>query len=95
VGGTLPVPRSDVGLQGEYAHADGRTTTIYLHVLNREGDGTLVREQRRDLTIRREFLWESATASDSEVSRKEIEYITLLGSNDPTIGYNQWPKFKR
>ena len=29
-----------------------------------------------------------------EVSRKEVEYILALRSNDPAIGYNRWPKFK-
>jgi hypothetical protein len=57
-----------------------------------EKDFTL--EQRRDFTIRKEVLWESETASDSEVNAKEIEYITLYKSNDPAIGYNRWPKFK-
>lgn len=51
-------------------------------------------EQRRDFTIRREILWESADAADAEVRLKEIEFITELRSNDPTIGYNRWPKFK-
>jgi hypothetical protein len=51
-------------------------------------------EQRRDFTIRREIIWESETASDQEVNLKEIEFIRLLKSNDPTIGYNQFPKFK-
>jgi hypothetical protein len=50
------------------------------------------REQRRDFTIRKEILWESETASDTEVSQKEIEYITACRSNDCGIGYNQWPK---
>ena len=49
-------------------------------------------DQRKDFTIRREILWESETASDSEVSFKEIEYIRLFRSNEPTIGYNRWPK---
>ncbi len=52
------------------------------------------REQRRNLTIRREILWESEAASDKEVNLKEVEYITSLKSNDPAIGYNQWPKFR-
>jgi hypothetical protein len=52
------------------------------------------REQRRDLTIRREILWESEAASDKEVNLQEVEYITSLKSNDPAIGYNQWPKFR-
>ena len=50
------------------------------------------REQRRDFTIRKEILWESETASDKEVNQKELEYIKLFRSNDPSIGYNQSPK---
>ena len=62
-------------------------------------DGTIIekdfaREQRRDFTIRKEILWESETASDKEVSLKEVEYITFFKSNDPAIGYNQWPRFR-
>ena len=52
------------------------------------------REQRRDFTIRKEIIWESETANDQEINRKEIEFINLHRSNDPSIGYNQWPKFK-
>ncbi len=60
-------------------------------------DGKLIekdfsREQRRDFTIRKEILWESETATDKEVNQKEIELIKQLKSNDPAIGYNQWPK---
>lgn len=51
-------------------------------------------EQRRDFTVRREILWESETASRSEISAKEVEFILALNSNDPAIGYNRWPKFK-
>lgn len=53
------------------------------------------REQRRNFTIRREIIWESETATDKEVNQKEIELINLYKSNDPSIGYNQWPKFKK
>ena len=61
-------------------------------------DGNLIAEdftpeQRRNFTITREILWESETASRSEICQKEIEFIKLYRSNDPTIGYNQWPKF--
>jgi len=52
------------------------------------------REQRRDFTIRREILWESESASDTDVSRKEVEFIRAHRSNDPVVGYNQWPVFK-
>lgn len=51
------------------------------------------REQRRDFTVRREILWESDTATNEELSRKEFEFIVQLRSNDPAVGYNRWPKF--
>ncbi len=52
-------------------------------------------EQRRDFTIRREILWQSESASDAEASQKEIEFIRTHKSNDPAIGYNQWPPVAR
>jgi hypothetical protein len=48
----------------------------------------------KDFTIQKEILWESESASHSEVTQKELEFIQKLRSNDPAIGYNQWPKFK-
>ena len=50
------------------------------------------REQRQDFTIRKEILWEAENASGQEVNQKEIEFIKLHKSNNPQIGYNQWPK---
>jgi hypothetical protein len=50
------------------------------------------RDQRRDFVIRKQILWESETASDSEVNQKEIELIRFHRSNDPAIGYNRWPR---
>jgi hypothetical protein len=50
------------------------------------------REERRDFTIRKEIIWESENANKSEVLKKEIEFIKLLKSNEPNIGYNQFPK---
>lgn len=52
------------------------------------------RAERRDFTIRREIIWESETAPDSEVGRKEVEYIRAFRSNDPNVGYNRWPRPK-
>lgn len=34
---------------------------------------------------------QSESATDAEVRKKEVEFIRLLRSNDPTIGYNRWP----
>jgi hypothetical protein len=50
------------------------------------------REERKDFTIRKEILWESSTATNEEVTRREIEFIRELRANDPEIGYNRWPK---
>lgn len=52
------------------------------------------REQKRNFTIRKEILWESETATDKEVNRKEIELIRKYRSNNSNIGYNRNPKYK-
>lgn len=52
------------------------------------------REVQRDFTIRKEIIWESELATDKEVNAKEVEYIRFYNSNNPEIGYNQWPRFK-
>ncbi|WP_245868977.1 GNAT family N-acetyltransferase [Pontibacter ramchanderi] len=49
--------------------------------------------EQKDFTIRKEVIWESEIASDQEVSRKEVELIRRYSSNNPSIGYNQWPKY--
>ena len=53
------------------------------------------REQRRSFTVTREILWESETASRAKINEKEIELIKKYKSNNPAIGYNQWPKYKK
>jgi hypothetical protein len=50
--------------------------------------------ERKRFTVTKEILWESATASREEVNRKESEFIRLLSSNNPAIGYNRKPKHK-
>ncbi len=50
-------------------------------------------EEARDFTIRKEILWNSETATDKVVNKKEVEFILLYNSNDPKIGYIRWPKF--
>ena len=52
------------------------------------------REQIRDFSIRKEIIWESEIASDTEVNLEEVRLINLYMSNNPEIGYNRWPKFK-
>lgn len=45
----------------------------------------------RDFTIRKQILWESAIASDSELRQAEVALIRKHRSNEPNIGYNRWP----
>jgi hypothetical protein len=52
------------------------------------------RDQQRDFTIRKEILWESETATRSELSLVEVDFIRRLRSHDPAIGYNRWPRYK-
>ncbi len=58
-----------------------------------EDFASLPDDVRRDYTIRKQILWESKTATDAELSAKEVEMIREYRSNDPAIGYNRWPKF--
>jgi hypothetical protein len=51
-------------------------------------------EQRQRFTVIKEILWESESASNAEVTTKEVEFILALRSNDPNVGYNKWPKFR-
>jgi hypothetical protein len=53
------------------------------------------REQRRDFTIRRKILWVPDTTSRADVSAKDVAVILPLHSNEETVGYNQWPKFRK
>ena len=50
--------------------------------------------EKQDFTIRKEIIWQSEDATTEEVNRKEVELIRLFDSNNPDIGYNQWPKRK-
>jgi hypothetical protein len=52
------------------------------------------RKQRRDMIVRRQILWESKTASYSQMRKIEKKYILALGANDPAKGYNRSPKFR-
>ena len=53
---------------------------------------SLSEEQRKDYTVRKQILWESETATDEELSVKEVEFIRQYRSNDPAVGYNRWPR---
>lgn len=51
-------------------------------------------EHKKNFVIRKEIIWQSEDAPDSEVNKKEVELIIKYQSNNPKIGYNRWPKFR-
>ncbi len=53
------------------------------------------REQIRDFTIRKEILFESEKISNKDISILETKFIRKFKSNNPKIGYNRWPKYKK
>jgi hypothetical protein len=52
-------------------------------------------EERDDMTIRKQVIWSSESANPSEIDQREVEYIIRLSANDPQIGYNRSPKFRK
>ena len=49
-------------------------------------------EQKKDFSIRKVIIFESE--SEEEINKIEAKLITEHGANNPSIGYNKWPKFK-
>ncbi len=70
------------------------TLTYFGGVDSRLVEGDFTAAQRRDFTIRKQVLWESETATDAEVRRRERELIVELKANNPTVGYNRWPRIR-
>ncbi len=78
-----------------YVGMDLTGTLLYFGSVNRKlVEADFTPEERRDFTIRKEILWESDTAPDTEVRRREIEFIRALRSNDPSVGYNRSPRWR-
>lgn len=51
-------------------------------------------EQLDDFSVRKQVLWSSFEASNSEVSTIEAKLIVDLEANNPSKGYNLRPKWK-
>lgn len=49
-------------------------------------------EQRQSFTVTRDILWQSEIATRSELNQMEIEFILEFRSNNPRVGYNQFPR---
>lgn len=53
------------------------------------------REQRKDFTIRKEIIWEGESIEVCELNKIEFEFIKKFQSNNPSIGYNRYPKMPK
>lgn len=56
-------------------------------------EADFTKEQLKDFALRREILFESD--DKAETSRREMQLIVEHQSNNPELGYNQTPKFRR
>ena len=70
------------------------TLTYFGSVDDNVVSSEFTKDQRADFIVRKEILWESETATDGEVRKKEIEMIKEYQSNNPMVGYNKTPKYK-
>lgn len=52
-------------------------------------------EERQSFTITKDILWQSEDAEQTEVNSAELHFILHHGANNPELGYNRWPKFRR
>jgi len=50
-------------------------------------------KEQQDITVRKQILFYSEDISDSELSKKETEFIIKCESNNPAKGYNILPKW--
>jgi CTP:phosphocholine cytidylyltransferase-like protein len=49
--------------------------------------------QIKSFTITKEIIFESEDVE--EINKLEAKFIVDLQSNNPEVGYNMWPKFKK
>jgi hypothetical protein len=50
-------------------------------------------EHRLDMTVRKEILWESDSATKAEARAMEVKLIRETGANNPAIRYNLAPRW--
>jgi len=76
-----------------YIGKDLTNTLTYFGSVNSElVENDFTPEEMRDFTIRKQILMESE--DENEINKNEANFILEYQSNNPAIGYNQWPKFK-
>ena len=84
--GKIYIGKDSVGSHRYYGSPDMNTVNADFKLLSDH--------IRSDYSIRKQILWQSETATEQELSAKEVEFIRQYKSNDPQIGYNRWPKHR-
>ncbi|PZX44645.1 hypothetical protein LY56_01895 [Roseinatronobacter thiooxidans] len=77
-----------------YVGQDRTDTLTYFGSVNSElvaADFNL--DEQSDFTIRKQILWYRKETSRKEITQKEQELILILGANNPSVGYNRWPRY--
>ena len=82
--GKIYVGKDSVGSYRYYGSPD-------MEIVNADFE-KLPDEIRRDYSIRKQILWESLDCTEEDLSAKEVEFIRKYQSNNPSVGYNRWPK---
>lgn len=62
-------------------------------VVTKRGNRIRIKLPHLNLVVRKDILWESTTATDTEVRALEKEWIRSTGANNPKIGYNKVPRY--
>lgn len=76
-----------------YIGKDLTNTLTYLGSVNSEYvEKDFSEEEKKDFVIRKEIIFESDDID--EINKIESKIILKYESNNPSIGYNKWPKFK-
>ncbi len=77
-----------------YIGKDLTNTLTYFGSVNSQyvaKDFTL--EEQSDFTIRKEIIFKSNNRE--KVNKMEVQFILKYESNNPEIGYNEWPKYRK
>ncbi len=68
------------------------TLTYFGSVNSKYVEKDFSEEEKKDFVIRKEIIFESDDID--EINKIESKLILKYESNNPSIGYNKWPKFK-
>ena len=78
---------------GKDVGATGHSLRYFGSWDNNDVAADFTKDELVSLTLTKDILFESG--DKSLINKKEVEFIELYKSNNPSIGYNKWPKIKQ